>query len=80
MEWVINATLRPLYPRERPNTHCTGGWVGAGAVLGGCRNSRPSPGFDPRTVHPVAIRFTDYAILVRFLQHYFNKVYICVAQ
>jgi len=28
MGWVIRATLRPLYPRERPGTHCTGGWVG----------------------------------------------------
>ena len=26
--WVVNATPRPLYPRERPGTHCTGGWVG----------------------------------------------------
>jgi len=23
--WVVNATLRPLYPRERPGTHCTEG-------------------------------------------------------
>jgi len=26
--WMFNATPRPLYPRERPGTHCTGGWVG----------------------------------------------------
>jgi hypothetical protein len=26
-EWVVNATPRSLYPRERPGTHCTGGWV-----------------------------------------------------
>ena len=26
--WVVNAALRPLYPRERPGTQCTGGWVG----------------------------------------------------
>jgi hypothetical protein len=25
--WVVNATHRPLYTRERPSTHCTGGWV-----------------------------------------------------
>ena len=24
-----------LYPRERPGTHCTGGWVGPGAGLDG---------------------------------------------
>ena len=27
------------------------------------RNISPSPGFDPRTVKPVAIRYADYAIL-----------------
>jgi hypothetical protein len=26
--WVVNATLRPLYPRERPGIHCTRGWLG----------------------------------------------------
>ena len=29
-----------LYPRERPGTHCTGGWVGPRAGLDG-RKSRP---------------------------------------
>ena len=33
--WVVNATLRALYPRDRPSTHCTGGWVGPRAGLGG---------------------------------------------
>jgi hypothetical protein len=26
-------TLRPLYPRERPDTHCIEGWVGPRAGL-----------------------------------------------
>jgi hypothetical protein len=30
--------------------------------LDGCGKSRPPPGFDPRTVHPVASRYTDCAI------------------
>ena len=36
-EWVVNTTPRPLYPRERLGTHCTGGWVGprAGLKCGG---------------------------------------------
>jgi hypothetical protein len=38
-----------LYPRERPGTHCTGGWVGPRAGLDG-RKISPPPGFDPRTV------------------------------
>ena len=25
---VVNTTLRPLYPRERPGIHLRGGWVG----------------------------------------------------
>jgi len=29
------------YPRERPRTHCTGGWVGLGAGLDRCGKSRP---------------------------------------
>ena len=50
-----------LYPRERPGTHCTEGWMGPRAGLDRCGKSRPPPGFDPRTVQPVAIRYTDYS-------------------
>jgi hypothetical protein len=27
-EWLMKATHRPLYRRERSGTHCTGDWVG----------------------------------------------------
>jgi hypothetical protein len=37
--WVVSTTPRPLYPRERPGTHCTGGWVGSRAGLDGCGKS-----------------------------------------
>ena len=48
-------TPQPLYPRERPGTHCIGGWVGPRAGLDGCGKSRPPPpGFYLRTVQPVA--------------------------
>ena len=47
---------------KRPGTQCPGGWVGPLAGLDGCEKSRPLPGFDPRTVQPVASRFTDYAV------------------
>ena len=46
-------------PQKRPGTHCTGGWVGPRAGVDGCGKSRPPPVFDPRTVHPVASRYTD---------------------
>jgi hypothetical protein len=59
MEWVVNATLRPLYPLQRPGKHCIGGWVGLGAGLDGCGKSPSLPGFDNRTVQPVASRYTD---------------------
>jgi len=38
---VVNAMLRPLYPRERPGTHCIGGWVGPRAGLDRCGKSLP---------------------------------------
>jgi hypothetical protein len=43
----------------RLGTHCIGGWVGPRAGLDGCGKSRPSTLFDPRTVQPVASRYTD---------------------
>ena len=39
MGWVVNATPRPLYPRERQGTHCIGDWVGPTAGLDGCGKS-----------------------------------------
>jgi hypothetical protein len=56
--------LWPLYFRERPGTHCIGGWVGLRAGLDRCGKSRLLPRFDPRTVQPVASRYTDYAIVM----------------
>ena len=44
--WVVSTTFRPLYPWERPGTHCTGGWVGPRAGLDGCGKSRPPPNRD----------------------------------
>jgi hypothetical protein len=38
--WMVSATLRPLYPRERTGTHCTGGWVDPNAGVGGCGKSQ----------------------------------------
>jgi hypothetical protein len=46
-----------VYPRERPNTHCAGGWVGPRAGLDRCEKSRPYrdsiPG--PSSPYPVTI-------------------------
>ena len=61
MGWVVNATPRPIYPREKPGTHCIGGWVDTRVGLDGCGRSRPPPDrdFDPQTIQPVASRYTD---------------------
>jgi hypothetical protein len=39
--WVVSTTPRPFYPRERPGTHCTGGWMGRRAGIDSCEKSRP---------------------------------------
>jgi hypothetical protein len=39
--WSASRSGR-FYPRERPGTHCTGGWVGPGAGLDRCGKSRPT--------------------------------------
>jgi hypothetical protein len=43
LEGGLLSPSRPsrFYPRERPGTHCTGGWVGPGAGLDRCGKSRP---------------------------------------
>ena len=41
--WVIKVTPRPLYPRERPSTHCIGSWVGLRVGLDGCGKISPPP-------------------------------------
>jgi len=43
--------LAALYPRERPGTHFTGGWVGPRASLDGQKISSPSE-FDPGPSSP----------------------------
>jgi len=37
----VNAALLPHYPRERPSTHCVGGWVDLRAGLDWCGRTRP---------------------------------------
>ena len=59
MEWMVDATPRPLYAPERPGTHSTADWVGPTTGMDAYEKSRPSPGFYPRTVHPVASRYSD---------------------
>jgi hypothetical protein len=57
----FNATARPLYPREIPGTHCIGNWVGPGPVWTGAKY-HATTGINPRTVWPLARRYTDWAM------------------
>ena len=59
--WVVNATPRPLYALRNiryPLYRRLGGAQGRSGLV---RKISPPPGFDPRTVQPVACRFTDSA-------------------
>jgi len=59
MGWVVNTTPRSIYPRERPSTHCIGGWVGLWVSLDGCGKYHLPLGFDSRNVLPEVSRYTD---------------------
>jgi hypothetical protein len=63
-----------LYSRERPNTHCTGRWVGSRPGLGGCgkscpyRDSVPGPSKPQRvTIPPTLSRSTLCNIIMSFV-------------
>ena len=53
MGWVVNATPRLLYPRERDPVPIVqeAGWA-TGPVWTGAENLAPSPGFDPGPSSP----------------------------
>ena len=60
MGWVVNATPWLLYPRERdPVPILSEAGCAPGSVCTGVENLASPPGFDPRTVQPVASRCTD---------------------
>jgi hypothetical protein len=57
MEWVFNATPRPLYPRETTGIHCIVGSVGP-PQMWTVWKKLATPRFDPRTLQPAASRCT----------------------
>jgi len=75
MGWGVSVTPRSLFtPQEKPSTHYTGGLVGPRAGLDRCGKSHSLPAFDPRTVQPVASRYTDWATRPYFRV---NSGYFC---
>ena len=59
--WGVSVTPRPLFtPRKDPVPIVQeAGW--APGPVGRMRKISPPPGFDPRTVQPLASRYTDWA-------------------
>ena len=55
MGWVVIATPRPFYPRERPGAHCIGGWLSPRAGLDGCGKSRPHRDSIPGPSSPLQV-------------------------
>jgi hypothetical protein len=53
-----------LSPATRPATPCSGGCVDNKASLNGYEKLSSPPGFDPRTVQPVACSYINQAIPV----------------
>jgi hypothetical protein len=64
---VVDATLRPLYPRKRDLLPVVqeAGWA-PGQVCTGPENPS-SKGFDPRTVQAIASLYTDYTIPIHLI-------------
>ena len=60
--WVVNAKPRPLYLRETDLERIAQRLGGLQGRSGRVRKISLPPGFDPRTLQPVASSYTDYAI------------------
>jgi hypothetical protein len=64
---VVGTTLRPLYPREIPSTHSTGGWVGPRAGLDVRENFAPtgirSPDHPPRSQSLDRLSYPDSKVI-----------------
>ena len=63
--WVVNTTPRPLYPLGNTWYPLCTKLDGPQGRSGRVRNISPPQGFDPRTVHYVASRYTDWTIPAR---------------
>jgi hypothetical protein len=61
MEVGGNVTTRPLHVWKKCDTYYMEVWVGPRAVLEGAKNVT-LPRFKPRTIQPVANRYTGYAL------------------
>ena len=58
--WGVSVTPRPLFTPGKTGYPLYRRLGGPQGLAGQLRNISPPPGFDPRTVQPVASRYTDY--------------------
>jgi hypothetical protein len=68
MGWVVNATTRPFVLGKE--IQCPS-YMRLGGIQGRCgrvRKFSAAPGFDPRTVHPVASRYTVWTIPAHWMR------------
>jgi len=62
MGWMVNATPRPLYPRERDVVLIVGRLGGPQGLSGRVQKISFPQAFDPLAVQPVASRYIDYTL------------------
>jgi hypothetical protein len=79
---VVSITPRPPLPRERPGTHCSGGWVGPGAGLDICGKYRPtgirSPDHPAHSESLYRLRYPG-SFYIHVYVHVFNFTLIVVS-
>jgi hypothetical protein len=87
--WVVSTTPRPLYPRERPVTHCTGNWVGPGPVWTCAKNLSSTEIRSPdssarsqslyRLSYPVQqMHYTDCLLITSYRSYMFQCMYVII--
>jgi hypothetical protein len=81
--WGVSVTPRPLFnPGKDPVSIAEeAGWA-PGPVWKDAENLAPPPGFDPRTVQPVASRYTDWAtqpthLYIDIMEFWYTTVSTC---
>ena len=69
------STPRPgrFSPRERPGTHCIGGWLGSRSCLDGCGKSRPHRDLIPGPSSPQRVAIPTELSRPVLLRHSFTK-------
>jgi len=72
--WGVSVTPRPLFTPGKDMVPIVqeAGWA-PGPIWTGAENLA-RPGFDPWTVHPIASRYTDWAITAHILSHELHKI------